>query len=695
MILIKRATYAIINTININKRVEYKMNLDLNVSQKQAVTCPVSPTIVIAGPGSGKTHVIINRIHYMIKTLNCLPSHILVVTFSKLAAREMNERFNKQYADEKVNFGTLHSIFYRILRQSDPIKYHLQNLINENEKKIILQNLFMKLQVDEYEDFIDEFLKHLALMKNQLINPKHYYPDGLSKEVFLKLFHEYEYYKEINQKFDFDDMLVDCYYLLDSDKILLNKVRQQYRYVLVDEFQDINLVQFEIIKMITETTQNIFVVGDDDQSIYKFRGAKPEFLLQFKNHFKDANQFFLDVNYRSTEHILNYSTAVIAYNKNRYLKKLTTPNEQGTLPEIIHCKDVKDEAISILNQIIALKNSGQKWSDMAIIYRTNLEARPIVEMLLSAHIAFTLRDGMISLYDQWITKDILGYLTLAQNPNNTELALKIINKPKRYISKAVIEATSRLEGTFLFNLLSSGDLTEWQKNYIQQLLFDLQTIKEKPLNEAIAYIRKNIGYENYILDYCSYRKMPHTTLFEVLDEIEDSSSEFKSVTDWEAFLIDVSQRAKEETNGSKAVKDAVTLTTIHGAKGLEFENVFIINLIEGNIPYHKSNNEIEIEEERRLLYVAMTRAKKQLYLYIPAEKYAKPAQCSSFIEQLLSQYLLDRLQKNKVIIHKKFGRGEVIKIMDNYLIEVQFGSQMIRKIDGNYCLNNGIIYWEE
>ena len=671
------------------------MPLDLNQSQKHAVTCPLRPTIVIAGPGSGKTHVIINRINYMLQHLNCDPQHILVVTFSKLAANEMKERFIRQYHEPRIHFGTLHSIFYKILKSSDPQKYHSANLLLENEKKAIIQNLFLKLDSDEYEDFVEEFLKHLALMQNQLINPKYYYPDGLSKEIFLKLFQEYEYYKEVHHKFDFDDMLVDCYYLLLNDQILLNAVRNYYRYLLVDEFQDINLVQFEIIKLLTKEHEQLFVVGDDDQSIYKFRGAKPEFLLDFKNHFSNTQQIFLDVNYRSTKNILNYSLALITHNKNRYVKALTTPNETGSIPKVIYCKDSKEQAEMILQKIIALKNQGEKLHDLAVIYRTNLQARPIVEILLTANLSFCLRDGMITLYDQWVTQDILAYLHLALDMTNSELALKIINKPKRYISKVIAERACRLQGSFFENLLTFENVTEWQKNYIQQLLFDLQILKEKPLQDAILYIRKNIGYEQYILDYTSYRKIPPTTLFEVLDELQESAMGFKTHTEWEHFLMDISKKIKEQTSHQSSQQDSITLTTMHGAKGLEFKEVFIIDVVEGSIPHHKSSSEAEGEEERRLFYVAMTRAKNNLYLYIPSEKYGKPVNPSLFIENLTAYSLKTQLQKNKFLIHKKLGRGEILEIMEDGILKVKFASDNIRKIDGNYCINNGIIQWEE
>lgn len=670
------------------------MFLDLNTNQKKAIECALGPTLVIAGPGSGKTHVIINRIHYMINTLKCHPSHILVVTFSKLAAKEMHERFLKNHKDSRVTFSTLHSLFYRILRKNDPNRYSLDHLLGDKERKFILQKLFVELAVEEYEDFIEEFIKHLTLMKNQLINPKYYYPDGISKENFLKLLERYEHYKENNQYFDFDDMLVDCYHLLNHQPRLLTILQDQYRYILVDEFQDINLVQFELLKMLATREQNIFVVGDDDQSIYKFRGAKPEFLLDFKKYFANTQQFLLDINYRSTKNILNYSIALIASNQNRYMKALTTPNLSGIAPQLIYCKDMREQAELIFKIIIDLKNKGVSLSDMAIIYRTNVEARCIVELLLKSVVPFRLRDGMITLYDQWITKDILSYLYLAKNMDNTDLTLSIINKPKRYINKALLEEVRSVKGPVLLNLLHLDTLTEWQKNYIQQLLLDLQNIKDKTLIEAVRYIRKKIGYDQYIQDYASYRKLAASPLLEVLDELEDSTLGFEEMTSWETFLKNMSQQIKEQPH-KDMLKDAITLSTMHGAKGLEFDHVFIINVIEGNIPHHKSVHKTDLEEERRLLYVAMTRAKKCLYLSIPSQKYSENVSPSIFITQMFEKYLTQYLKANQWIKHQRFGRGKILKVLNNNIIEVEFSTKHIRKIDSHYCFNNGIIQWEE
>lgn len=672
-------------------RLEQKMKLNSN--QQKAVMCDLRPTIVIAGPGSGKTHVIVNRINYMLTELHCLAHQILVVTFSKLAAEEMKERYVRQFGEAPITFGTLHSVFYRILRRSNPSRYALDQLLAEDKRKILLTQLLKEMDTDEGDEFLDGFMKHLSLMKNQLIIPNEYQPDGISKPIFIELLKRYEAYKERHGLFDFDDMLVECYYLLKNDVALCHAVGQHYRYVLVDEFQDINLVQFEILKLLVQEHQHLFVVGDDDQSIYQFRGAKPSYLLDFKKHFQNAQDIYLDVNYRCSGAILKQSLLLINQNKVRYQKQLTTPNPQGEMPQIVTCKDAKEEALHILHEITKRRKKGIPLKNMAVIYRTNIQARPVVETLLAANIPFCLRDGMISLYDQWITKDILSYLHLACSMDQTDYAYRIINKPKRYMSKANIELARKGNKPFLFNLLEIDSLTEWQKNYVQELLFDLQVLREKSLLEAIHYIRHHIGYDQYLTEYAAYRKMPALSLFEVLEDIEDSAQNYHSLEEWEEALIEMSTQIKQ--TAKKDATDTLTLTTMHGSKGLEFDTVFIIDVVEGSIPYHKSTSVQEIEEERRLLYVGMTRAKHKLFLYVPTQKHGKKVESSIFIDELKVNELKEHLKVGQKLRHKKLGIGKIIEVLEQKIMMVQFNNGEKRKIDSHYCLKNDIIAWED
>lgn len=667
------------------------MKEQLNDNQFKAVTLPLGPTMVIAGPGSGKTHVIVQRIQYMIKTFGCIPSHLLVITFTKAAAVEMQERYIKEFGESRVNFGTFHSIFFRILRTSDKERYSLDNLLAEDKKRHVIEQIYRGLNGEEYEDFIDIFLSHLTLMKNQLIQPKYYNPDGVSKELFLEVYKKFEAFKERHHLFDFDDMLVDCYYLLKNDEHLLKYCRERYRHILIDEFQDINCVQFEIIRLLTKNSSNIFIVGDDDQSIYRFRGAKPEFLLGFKEYFSEAQKVILDINYRSTQKILQASNALIAYNENRFDKDMQTCNGVGEPPHIISCAHPVEQAAFILKKIIALKNEDYSFSDIAVIYRTNIQARPILENLLSSNIPFQLRDTLPTLYDHWLTKDIFAYLNLAHDLTKTNLAIQIINRPSRYISKTHLASVKSLDSNLLFGLLKLEDLSDWQKNPVQELIYHLQTLKSKPFDQAIHYIRKIIGYDKYVIEYANYRKIPSEGLIEMLDEIEESSKNYNRLEEWQNTLYNISMSIKQNSK-QKQLKEAITLTTMHSAKGLEFKIVFIVDVVDGVIPHSKSTIKDQLEEERRLFYVALTRAKEKVYLYVPKSRYDKPTEVSPFINELSHKPI--RLKEGHKIYHQKYGLG-IIQSLTGNNAQVVFKKNNVKIIDYKFCIKKKIITMED
>lgn len=609
----------------------------LNSRQKEAVTMPLGPTMVLAGPGSGKTHVIVHRIEYMIRFLKCLPHEILVITFTRAAADEMKMRFVNEYSISSVNFGTFHSVFYKMLKVLYQDKYNINNLIDESKKRKIIENLYRELDGEDYDDFVSEFIRHMSLMRNQLINVKHYNPDGISKENFMTLYEKYENYKAITMGFDFDDMVIACYEELIQNPEFLLYFRKKYRYILIDEFQDINLAQFEVIKLLANEHKNIFIVGDDDQSIYKFRGAKPEFLLNFEKHFKNTQKVILDINYRSTENIVNASNALISHNKMRYHKIVHAYNKRGHNPYIIYCKDPKDQAQLIREKIVELKKEGELLKNIAVIYRSNIEVRPVMEELISSNISFAIRDECMTLYDQWITKDILAYLRLSQDLSQNDLVLQLINRPSRFISKTALYTAKNIDGPILYNLLKADELNKWQKDHINELIFNLQRIQKMPLGEAVSYIRKKVEYDRYVFDYCNYRKIPCDSLMEVLDELEESCSSFLNVYMWEEYLYNIAQNIKRHQRKMSTEKEGVLLTTMHSAKGLEFNTVFILNLVDGVVPYHKSIKETDREEERRLLYVAMTRAKTNLYLYIPKQRYKKYTEISPFLKEIMEK----------------------------------------------------------
>lgn len=704
----------------------------LNKNQRQAVLKGKGPQMIIAGPGSGKTHVIMHRLLYLVtygpiyhtnivpQKLNTTdmelikrnpkasnakdllyyykirPDNILVITFTKSGAEEMKSRFYNMTEKEvphykKITFGTFHSVFFRILKSV--YHYSLNEVLKEDEKRLILKQIAKELQI-EYEDeqeFISDLQNEIGLIKNDLIDLSYYNSMVLPSEQFRKFVLYYGEYKRKNNKIDFDDMLYDCYVLLKNNRKVLEFWRSKFKYILIDEFQDINKVQYEIIKLLSAPDNNLFIVGDDDQSIYKFRGARPEFLLHFPQDFTNAEKVILNVNYRSTREIVSASNRVISNNHNRYKKKIKTINEAGEQPLFIQSEDGENEAVRIAEWIKSCQKRGIAYRDIAVIFRTNLQARALVEMMLDLNIPFYLRDEIPNIYDHWVAKDLMAYINCSMDYNDNESIERIINKPKRYISKGIIFEAKKKDGSLLKNLYNLPNMKRWQIDKFEELNFHLSRLRKKGPVDAISYIRKKIGYNDYILEYAQYRNIGVKGLKELLDEIQESSKNFITCTEWLSHIQMVRKEINEGKRRNRDRQDGVTLSTMHGAKGLEFEGVCIAGAVEGVIPHSKSTTIGELEEERRLFYVGMTRAKRHLVISMVKKRYEEKVEPSRFIEEMILKPSIDGFQKGTVIYHKKFGKGE-IKDLQNTVAEVRFDKGLLkRKIDLKTCIDKNLI----
>lgn len=615
------------------------LNVNLNKNQHIATNHNKGPMIVLSGPGSGKTTVITYRIKILIEKMNVLPRDILVITFTKAASEEMKNRFysiNRNHYD--VTFGTFHSYFFKIIRSS--YNYELNNILHDDEKSIIIKKIIknFKVNFDNEEEFLQNIINEISFFKNELIDPICFNSNYVDSQTFLNIFNEYENIKNISEKIDFDDMLIKCYELLKNDDNLRKFWSNRYKYILIDEFQDINKVQYECVKMLISDEQNIFVVGDDDQSIYGFRGSSPEFLLNFDEDFKDVKKVILDINYRSTEEIIRLCNNIISDNKNRYKKDIKGIGKSYKAPILLRSYDVVEEAKKIVEKVQKFKKD-IPLEEMAIIYRTNLQARAIIEVLMDYNIDYQIKDKIPSIYDHFIAKDIISYLKLCISNIDNDSFFKIANKPKRYLNKAILldaiehckDKTSAIE-----YLYCHKDMKPWQIERINDLLFHITQMKNKTTYDAIKYILKNIGYEEYIEEYASFKKVSSKGLFEIANEILESSKGYDEVLDYISHVENVSF---ELENNFKKKKDTsgIVLTTMHSSKGLEFEVVFVIGCIEGIIPHEKSKSLSDIEEERRLFYVALTRAKRLIYISILKTRYESISEPSRFLKKLIKR----------------------------------------------------------
>ncbi|MEG1408648.1 MAG: ATP-dependent helicase [Terrisporobacter sp.] len=671
----------------------------LNENQKKAVDHVNGPCMVLAGPGSGKTRVITYRIANMIVNENIPATRILAISFTKNSSLEMKNRALQICSDpriHKVTFGTFHAVFYKILRYFG--RYDMNSILDEKTKRLTVKGILKNLKVENGEDdeTVGQVINEISYVKNELMDKQDFESEILTKDEFINTYNMYEEYKEQVKRIDFDDMLLRTYHLLNSNKQALEMVRNVYKYILVDEFQDINRVQFEVLKLMSNPKDNIFVVGDEDQSIYGFRGARPDFLLQFEEFFQGTEKIMLDINYRSKKEIIEVSNKLIEKNISRYDKTIKCHQGEGGSLNYIMPKDSEDEAVQIGKEILEeIKKDYVEYSDFAVIYRTNIQSRALVDVFMDMRIPFTIKDSVVTIYDHWAARDILSYLKIAVRQNTNDDWTRIINKPFRYISRDNMNQIKE-DKDFINSLITKCNLHPKQVKTINDLDIDISYLKHQSPQDAISYIRTTLDYDKYILDYCVNRKIKTNGLIEILNEIESSASNFETVEEYLAHIEKVKEELAE--NHNKKEMDGVVFTTMHSAKGLEFRYVYIIGINEGTIPHEKSyevddedKKAEQIEEERRLMYVGMTRAEERLTLSSPINKYGKKAFKSRFLDDIKNP-TKDEIANIKIgdkIYHNTFQEGKIVG-KDGDMIKVKF-KNVEKTLDYKLCIRNNII----
>lgn len=616
----------------------------LNKNQAQAVAHIDGPCMVLAGPGSGKTRVISQRIVSMVLDHAIPPTRILAISFTKASSVEMKKRtlgYGQDKRLKKVSFGTFHSSFFRILRRYAGVG--LDDLLVDIDRFKLVKSILKYLKVTNYnDDDVADLLNEISLVKNELLDYRDYESLSFDQETFQKAYRIYEDEKKKYGKIDFDDMLIRAYDLLRAEPAILNIVRQVFRYILIDEFQDINKVQFELIRLVAGQEQNVFVVGDEDQSIYGFRGARPDFMLEFDEYFPGAKHIYLDINYRSCENIVDLSASLIKKNKLRHDKMIRAFSKASARISYIYPRDTDDEARLVAGQIFDRIGSQKEasYGDFAVIYRTNRQARAFVDAFMNKRIPFILKDAPKTVYDHWVSLDLIAYLRIAMDIGSSGDWVRVINKPFRYISKKSLAKAER-SVDFFDALLNDEDIKDFQKKNLEDLYEDLNYVRGLSPQYGISYIRTTLDYDRYILEYCHERKIRAQQIVEILDELESAASNYKTILDFFKHIDQVREEVKkssDKTTGSSLATRAdegVVLTTMHSSKGLEFESVYIVGVNEGVIPYQVADEaRIDIEEERRLFYVAITRSKKELVISSPLKRFGKKVGPSMFLKDL-------------------------------------------------------------
>ena len=634
----------------------------LNERQKEAVLATEGPVLVLAGAGSGKTTVLVNRIAYMISEKHIRPWNILAITFTNKAAREMKDRIERLLGDTAKDMwiGTFHSVCVRILRSCiDLLGYSRDFVIYDTaDTKTVMKECLRELDIDEKSFPVRNVLSIISNAKNDLMDAatfENVYKSDYRMSIIAKIYYRYQTKLRKNNAVDFDDIILNTVKILSENPDVLSKYQDKFQYILVDEYQDTNNSQYLLINLLAQANRNLCVVGDDDQSIYKFRGANIGNILNFEDDYSDVQKITLDQNYRSTQNILDAANSVISNNKGRMGKSLWTSNGDGNKVFVYTGTNEYDEARYIARQIKKHFDEQGSFSDCAILYRTNAQARVIEEMLMRESVPYKVLSGL-RFYDRKEIKDIIAYLRVVYNPNDDVSLARIINEPKRKIGNATLEKArniAREKETSLYDVISHADDYPEFKTAIKKLLSFSEIIQSLiklkdtvTIEDLTGRIFNDRGYmADLVMDDTTESKTRIVFLGEFISVITEFEKNEETGNTLGEFLENIS--LVSDIDGYDENEDSAVLMTIHSAKGLEFPIVFLSGLEEGLFPGMRSmESDDDIEEERRLCYVAITRAKEQLYITktISRTNHGKtmPTTASRFFKEIPVEYLEDK-----------------------------------------------------
>ncbi|MCM3573110.1 ATP-dependent helicase [Mesobacillus subterraneus] len=616
-------------------------------NQEKAVVSTEGPLLILAGAGSGKTRVLTARTAFMIEEKNIDPGSVMLVTFTAKAAAEMKKRIALYpgMSPAKVNqliAGTFHSIFYRILCFHERETWSSDKLMKKEwQREQILKEAGRKLQLDEKEFAYDLALQQIGLWKNTMIMPGEVKPESPWEEKVALLYKDYEAAKDRQKLFDFDDMLLGCYKLFKENPAILENYQNRFHYFLIDEFQDINKVQYELMKMLSEKHGNVCAVGDDDQSIYSFRGSDPAYLSKFKTDFQHTKLIILNQNYRSPHEIVETANTLISANLTRHEKEMRAQFSGECPPVIFHPYDEEEEATMILTDIKERSEQEERPGDFAILFRTNAASRAIFERLANSSLPFRLDQDIESFYERFMVKGMLSFLRLSMNPDDPDAIKNIL--PSLFLKQSVfrdLQANSILNDCSMLEALTTVKTGfAFQEQKLKRLIPIVRSLSSLSPVSAIDIVEKDLGYQDFI----KKRGNEGNQLEKGSDDIRDlkvAARNFKTVGDFLEHADHMTAMNAEIKRSSRNMTDAITLSTIHRAKGLEYGNVYIIGTVDGSIPHDYAldayrNGDLQpLEEERRLLYVAVTRAEKNLFISVPQRRRGRKANPSRFLSNL-------------------------------------------------------------
>lgn len=579
------------------------MQLQLNEKQKQMVAAKEGPVLVVACPGSGKTTTMIERAKALVD-YGVNPAKLLVITFTKQAATHMQQKYEKAYGKEGITFGTIHSICYRMLQSV--AGYTKKDILLESEKWAFLAGqLHGKVAAAEMEETISGIMREISFVKNKCIPPEAYEPDSTDKRTFCILFHAYEDFRKSAGKIDFDDMLILARDILFNNGMVLDEYRKKYSYIMIDEFQDTNRVQADIFYLLAGENGNILVVGDDDQNVYGFRAAESAIMLDFPKKFPNCKIIYLDTNYRSEPEIIEIASKLIACNKKRFEKDFKGEKKGKGHIKITCFPDVVKQRDSVVEQLKKLHETGVPYEEMSVLYRTNKQNLMYVQALMKEEIPFYTTEAVKDHHMEFPFQDFMAYYRLAVgNPWKGDLQ-RILNRPSRYLKgdafkNCIYNIDQMIECA---NRCSNPDAA---KDRIYSMVDDIENLATMNPTQFVGYLYNVMDYRAGALSYAAYCGKDESEVNELLDSLIDEAKQFNTMREWADYAKTYNKKLQEKRKN----KEGICLSTYHSAKGLEWDYVFLIDCNEDMTPFKKAESPEEIEEERRLFYVAVTRARK-------------------------------------------------------------------------------------
>ncbi len=606
----------------------------MNKEQNEAVSWRNGPLLVLGTPGSGKTTVIVNRIVNMTENLKVNPQNILVITFTVAAANSMKERYKKISGREKcmVRMGTFHSFFYWILRTAYPRKNW--KVLSEVEKKSMIRKIMVAIDSENYDndDILNSVLRQMDALTADLIDLQHFYATDIGEEDFRIIVRRYEDEKKKMEAIDFNDMSTKTFELLKNRPDILKQIQILYPYIMVDEFQDTNRIQYEILKLLSHPGDNLFAVGDDDQSIYGFRGARPDIMLSFPKEFQGAKVLQLKENYRCANRIVALSSQLIGHNKKRYPKALQSARDIEGNVFVSLSENEEEQNQLIVDRIRGAIKRGVEPGEIAVLFRTNVSPRRLIYGLKQVNVPFQVKDRLPNIFENVSVRPIMAYLAFANGDYSRNNFLAFMNRPVRYISRNMVNT----EKVSIQRMIRENKDKDYLVNKLNALAEDLQMIRKLPPASAVNYIRNVVRYNADIKERAIEKQLDEEAINAYLDEFVSMIQDCKDYKE----LLQVKEQYEKmlleqaESRRNQRTENAVQLMTMHSAKGLEFKEVHIMNIFEGEIPYRKAKQDYEIEEERRGFYVALTRGKDTLYLYSPKDYRGRKVEISRFMSEM-------------------------------------------------------------